>query len=462
VHPLSETDIQEKSGLEAIKVYFKPTVFAILFLGFSSGVPYGVLTGALGYWVSKIELSPSEISLLLAAGFPYAIKFLWSPIIDQVKLPFLRKLLGQRRSWLILSQILLTASIIWLGFTDPLKNYSATYLAAFMIALFGATQDIVIDGFRIEILKDDEQAAGAALYIYGYRIAGIIFSIGVIYVYSLFEIDWSLLFIIGSATMLIGMVAVLFIKEPKHEETEEKKKLQSEINAFLDERAEAGKESKEYFAWIYMTVFAPFREFIMRKGWFVFILFAIFYKIGDSMAVSLQTRYFLLLGFDDLVIANSGKLVGFWALLIGLAVGGWLMNKFGLWKALMICAVLQLLSNFSFSALYLIGTDDYFLAFTMGFEQFSTGMGATVLVAYLSLLCNRSFTVTQYALLSALTQFTVKILSSPSGYIVEAIGWFWFFIVTAIIAVPGILLLFWIKKIDNPDTKYSNFADNET
>jgi len=462
VRLLSETEIQEKSGLEAIKVYFKPTVFAILFLGFSSGVPYGVLTGALSYWVSKIELSPSEISLLLAAGFPYTIKFLWSPIIDQAKLPILNKLLGRRRSWLILSQTFLAGSIIWLGFTDPLENYSQTYIAAFLIALFGATQDIVIDGFRIEILKDDEQAAGAALYIYGYRIAGIIFSIGVIYVYSLYEIDWSLLFIMGSAMMLVGMIAVLFIKEPDHQETEEKKKLRSEINEFLDERAEAGKESKEYFAWIYMTVVAPFREFLTRKGWLIFILFAIFYKIGDSMAVSLQTRYFLSLGFDDLVIANSGKLVGFWALLIGLAVGGWLMNKFGLWKALMICALLQLLSNFSFSALYLIGTNAYFLAFTMGFEQFATGMGATVLVAYLSLLCNRSFTVTQYALLSALTQFTVKILSSPSGYIVESVGWFWFFIITAVIAIPGILLLLWIRKIDNPDQKHSNLANNHT
>lgn len=458
---MSETTVTEKSTLEAMKVYFKPTVFAILFLGFSSGVPYGVLTGALSYWVSKIELSPSEISLLLAAGFPYTIKFLWSPFIDQVKLPILNKLLGQRRSWLILSQALLAGSIIWLGFTNPLEDYSQTYMVAFLIALFGATQDIVIDGFRIEILRDDEQAAGAALYIYGYRIAGIVFSIGVIYIYSLFEVDWSLLFIMGSATMLVGMIAVLFIREPEHQVTEEKEKLQEEINEFLAEREEAGKQSKEYFAWVYMTVVAPFREFMTRNGWFVFILFAIFYKIGDSMAVSLQTRYFLSLGFDDLVIANSGKLVGFWALLIGLGVGGWLMNKFGLWKALMICAVLQLTSNFSFSALYLIGTNAYFLAFTMGFEQFATGMGATVLVAYLSLLCNRSFTVTQYALLSALNQFTVKILSAPSGYIVEGVGWFWFFMITAVVAVPGILLLFWIKKLENPDDKYSEKENSE-
>ena len=151
-------------------------MLAILFLGFSSGVPYGVLTGALSYWVSKIDLSPSEISLLVAAGFPYTIKFLWSPLIDQVKIPILHKLFGQRRSWLLLSQIMLAVSIAWLGFTSPTENYSQTYIVAFFIALFGATQDIVIDGFRIEVLKDDEQAAGAALYIYGYRIAGIIFS----------------------------------------------------------------------------------------------------------------------------------------------------------------------------------------------------------------------------------------------------------------------------------------------
>jgi PAT family beta-lactamase induction signal transducer AmpG len=137
------------------------------------------------------------------------------------------------------------------------------------------------------------------------------------------------------------------------------------------------------------------------------------------------------------------------------------MNKVGLWKALLICAILQLVSNLSFSALYVIGANAYFLAFTMGFENFATGMGATVLVAYLSLLCNRSFTVTQFALLSALTQFTTKILSSPSGYIVELIDWFWFFIVTAILAVPGVLLLFWIRRIQNFDTAYSDFTNGK-
>ncbi|MEZ5757383.1 MAG: MFS transporter [Emcibacteraceae bacterium] len=458
---MAKSENQEKEISDSLLVYLKPRVLAILFLGFSSGVPYGVLTGALSYWVSKIDLSPSEISLLVAAGFPYTIKFLWSPIIDQVKLPVLNKLFGQRRSWLLLSQILLAFSIVWLGFTSPTQDYSETYMVAFLIALFGATQDIVIDGFRIEVLEDDEQAAGAALYIYGYRIAGIIFSIGVIYIYNLFEIDWAYLFMIGSLLMAIGILATLFIKEPQHKATEEKLKIQLELDKIMREKNILEGKFKEYFAWIYMSVIAPFQEFLTRRGWYVFLLFALFYKLGDSMALSLQTKYFLSLGFDDLVIANSGKAVGFWALLAGLAVGGALMNKVGLWKALLICAVLQLVSNLSFSALYIIGTNAWFLAFTMGFENFSTGMGATVLVAYLSLLCNRSFTVTQFALLSAITQFTTRILSSPSGYIVEYTDWFWFFIVTAILAVPGVLLLFWIKNIEDIDRKHSDLSHNE-
>ncbi len=145
---MSDSQVPEKDFSDSLMVYLKPRVLAILFLGFSSGVPYGVLTGALSYWVSKIDLSPSEISLLAAAGFPYTIKFLWSPLVDQVKLPILCNLFGQRRSWLILSQILIAGSIAWLGFTSPIENYSQTYLAAFFIALFGATQDIVIDGFQ--------------------------------------------------------------------------------------------------------------------------------------------------------------------------------------------------------------------------------------------------------------------------------------------------------------------------
>jgi MFS transporter, PAT family, beta-lactamase induction signal transducer AmpG len=450
---LSQSTGSEKTTINAIEVYLKPKVIAILFLGFSSGVPYGILTGALSYWVSKIDLSPSEISILASAGFPYTIKFLWSPFVDQAKLPFLNKLFGQRRSWLLLSQLLLIISIGYLGFTSPIENYSQTYFAAFLIALFGATQDIVIDGFRIEVLEDDEQAAGAALYIYGYRIAAIILSVGTIYVYGLFDIDWSFLFIIGSSLMAVGMIAAIYLREPEHKATEEKKRIEQELETILIRQNIASTKFREYSAWLYMTVIAPFKEFITRRGWYVFLLLAIFYKLGDSLALSLQTKFFLSMGFDDFVIANAGKAVGFWALLAGLAVGGALMNKVGLWKALMVCAILQLLSNLSFSALYVIGTNSYFLAFTMGFENFATGMGATVLVAYLSLLCNKSFTITQFALLSALTQFTSKILSSPSGYIVEYTDWFWFFIITAIFAIPGVLLLFWIKYIEDIDKK---------
>jgi MFS transporter, PAT family, beta-lactamase induction signal transducer AmpG len=459
---LSQSLKQDKTFIDAILVYFQPKLIAILFLGFSSGVPYGILTGTLSYWVSKINISTAEIGLLVSAGVPYTLKFLWSPFVDQAKIPILYKVFGQRRSWLILCQCLLIPAIVYLGQTSPDVNYMQTYFAALVIAVIGATQDIVIDGLRIESLENEEQAAGAANYIYGYRIAGIIYTIGAIYLYAAFGVDWPILFLIGGLMIGAGIVAVLYMKEPVQKITPEKLKLEKELQEYLIKNPHISETMARVSSWLYMAVVAPFKEFSSRRGWYVFLLFAVFYKLGDSLAISLQTKFFLTIGFDDLVIANAGKLVGFWALLIGLAVGGALMVRVGLWYALLICAVLQLLSNLVFSALYVIGDNAIFLAFTMGFENFATGMGATVLVAYLSLLCNRSFTVTQYALLAALHQFTVKILSSPSGYIVEITGWFWFFIFTAIIALPGILLLFWIRYFDKMDDKISNLASNET
>ncbi len=459
---MSQSLKQDKTFIDAILVYFQPKLIAILFLGFSSGVPYGILTGTLSYWVSKINISTAEIGLLVSAGVPYTLKFLWSPFVDQAKIPILYKVFGQRRSWLILCQCLLIPAIVYLGQTSPDVNYMQTYFAALVIAVIGATQDIVIDGLRIESLENEEQAAGAANYIYGYRIAGIIYTIGAIYLYAAFGVDWPILFLIGGLMIGAGIVAVLYMKEPVQKITPEKLKLEKELQEYLIKNPHISETMARVSSWLYMAVVAPFKEFSSRRGWYVFLLFAVFYKLGDSLAISLQTKFFLTIGFDDLVIANAGKLVGFWALLIGLAVGGALMVRVGLWYALLICAVLQLLSNLVFSALYVIGDNAIFLAFTMGFENFATGMGATVLVAYLSLLCNRSFTVTQYALLAALHQFTVKILSSPSGYIVEITGWFWFFIFTAIIALPGILLLFWIRYFDKMDDKISNLASNET
>ncbi|MBL4602347.1 MAG: MFS transporter [Emcibacteraceae bacterium] len=458
---MSKSEIQKKSTRDAILVYFQPKVIAILFLGFASGIPYGITTGTLVYWVSKIELSTGEIGLLVSAGLPYALKFLWAPLVDQGKLPFLYKIFGQRRSWLILTQCLMMPAIYYLGQTSPLEDYQQTYIAALLISIVGATQDIVIDGLRIESLEDDEQAAGSANYIYGYRIAAILFTVGSMYLFSYFGIDWPILFLCGSSLVLVGLITTLIMKEPMPRETQEKLLLEEEVNVFLTKHPDLWVSVAKTLSSIYMVVIAPFREFMTRRGWYVFLLFALLYKLGDSMAVALQTNFFLSMGFDDLVIANAGKLVGFWALLIGLAVGGVLMARLGLWYALLICAFLQMISNLMFSALFMVGVNTYFLAFTMGFENFATGMGATVFVAYLSLLCNRSFTITQFALLGAITQVTVKLLSSPSGYIVEDVGWFWFFIITTVVAIPGLLLLFWIKRIEDLDKAHSELANKK-
>lgn len=447
-----------KNFRAAVLVYFRARILAVMGLGFSSGVPYGILAMTLSYWVAKIDLPLADIGYLGTAGAPYALKFLWSPLVDHVKIPLLSRLFGQRRSWLIVTQSLLVPAIMWLGLTSPLEHYMQTYFAAFIIAVLGATQDIVIDGMRIESLPQNDQAAGAASYIYGYRIAAIICGVGAIHFHADFGADWPLIFTAGAMMIGLGLVTTILMKEPVHIKTPEAKELDRQLAAYLAQHGEMRGDLARTFSWLHMAVISPFKEFMTRRGWYVFLLFAIFYKLGDSLAVTLQTKFFLSVGFEDTVIADAGKLVGFWALLIGLGVGGVLMKRYGLWKSLLICAFLQLISNLMFSALYVIGDSTLFLALTMGFENFATGMGATVLVAYLSLLCNRSFTITQYALLSALNQFTVKILASPSGEIAQAAGWFWFFIITAIVAIPGLLLLFWIRGLEkyHPTLKHEN------
>ncbi|HEC00549.1 MAG TPA: MFS transporter, partial [Sphingomonadales bacterium] len=382
----------------AAEVYFRSRVLAILFLGFSSGVPYGILAMTLSYWVAKINLPLADIGYLSTAGAPYAFKFLWSPIVDHVKLPLLTKVFGQRRSWLIIVQLMLIPAIIWLGNTSPIDNYAETYMAAFLISILGATQDIVIDGMRIESLEEDEQAAGAASYIYGYRIAAIICGVGAIHFHADFGANWPMVFTVGGLLIAVGFFTSLIIKEPQHVMTPEAIELDHQLESYLIRNPQIHGGTARMLSWLHMAVVSPFKEFMTRRGWYVFLLFAIFYKLGDSLAVALQTKFFLSVGFEDTVIADAGKLVGFWALLIGLGVGGLLMKRYGLWMSLLICALLQAVSNLMFSGLYLVGDSTVFLALTMGFENFATGMGATVLVAYLSLLCNRSFTITQYAL----------------------------------------------------------------
>lgn len=420
-----------KSWLSAASIYKDPRVLAILFLGFSSGLPLALTGTTLSLWLREEGLTLTSIGLLANVATPYALKFLWAPLVDKMPIPILSKLLGRRRGWMVLTQICLILSILGLGSTNPAEHIELTALFAFLIAFSSASQDIVIDAYRVEISDEKSMAAGAAAIVFGYRIGMLVSGAGALYLAS--SMSWQTTFSIMASLVLIGIVTILIAREPKTQDTEK----ESIANAI---------EGPNYIKWIREAVIDPFAEFLNRPGWLPILLFVMFYKFGDSLAGVMSTPFFYDLGFTKIEIANVSKIYGTAATFIGLAIGGWLMAASGLYKTLWICGFLQLSSNLMYALQALAGNDVGVLAFTVGIENLAGGMGTAAFVAYLSSLCNIAFTATQYALLSSFMATARIWFSSPGGWLAENLGWVEFFLLTTVAAVPGILLLWWLTR----------------
>lgn len=421
-----------------IAVYFRPKMLALLALGFSSGLPLALSASMLFVWMREAGVDLESIGLFTALGTPYTIKFLWSPLIDNLRLPFLTKTFGRRRGWILFSQALLIAALLFLGHTSPAINPGMTALAAFMVAFFSATQDIVIDAFRVEKLERHEQGAGAAVLVYGYRLGMLASSAGALYLASSY--DWSTTYAAMAGLVLIGSAAALLSSEP-------------------DGRIERAKAKfRSAGAWLKHAVADPFADFITRHGWWLILIFIVLFKLGDALAGVMTSPFLIDVGFTKIEIANVVKVFGLAATLLGLAAGGALMAKAGLFRALLITAVLQLVSNFMFAVLAIVGHSIPLLAATIGFENLASGMGTAVFVAYISLLTNVKFTATQYALFSSFAVFGRTWLSASSGFFAEALGWAPFFIATTVAAAPGIVLLFVLKRFDAREREKKVFA----
>ncbi|WP_025897549.1 AmpG family muropeptide MFS transporter [Sneathiella glossodoripedis] len=422
-----------KRWFTAISIYKDPRVIAILFLGFSSGLPLALTGTTLALWLREEGLTLTSIGLFANVATPYALKFLWAPLIDKLPIPLLGRMFGRRRGWMILTQICLMLSIIGLGSTDPATNIGLTAIFAFLIAFSSASQDIVIDAYRVEISDEKNMAAGAAAIVFGYRIGMLVSGAGALYLAT--ALDWQMTFNIMAALMLIGTLTILIAGEPNiHIEPQQSVVQQktTRLNAYLN--------------WLKEAVIDPFAEFLQRPGWLPILLFVALYKFGDSLAGVMSTPFFYDLGFTKIDIANVSKVYGTAATFIGLALGGWLMAASGLYKTLWICGFLQLGSNLMFAIQALAGNDITVLALTVGIENLAGGMGTAAFVAYLSSLCNISFTATQYALLSSFMATARIWFSSPGGWLAEQMGWVQFFLITTIAAVPGLILLWLLTR----------------
>jgi MFS transporter, PAT family, beta-lactamase induction signal transducer AmpG len=418
---------------DALRVYRQPRLIAILFMGFSSGLPLALTFGTLSYWLAEIGVSLTAIGLFGLVRTSYSLKFLWSPLIDRLPIPFLTARLGRRRSWALVIQFLLALAILALGMTDPRIDPAATALAAVVVAFLSASQDIVIDAYRIELLKPEEQGAGAAATQWGYRFGLLASGAGALYAASYG--GWGFAYGLMAALMLVGMVTVWLTPEPggvRPPEPLPGPTLWARIQA-----------------WLGRAVVSPFYEMYERVGGLqlsAIALFIVLFKFGDALAASMSNPLYVALEFTKVEVATISKVYGVIATLIGVAVGGLLAARIGVFRALLIGGGLQALSNLMYAAQFWAGHDVAMLTVTIAAENVTGGMASAAFVAYLSNLCSREFTATQYALLSSLATVGLNVLAASGGALAEALGWIPFFVVCTLFCAPALLLLLWLMR----------------
>jgi PAT family beta-lactamase induction signal transducer AmpG len=433
-----------RDWLTAFAVYRDRRVLAIAVLGFASGLPLALTGQTLQAWLTESGASLKDIGLFALVGVPYTLKFIWAPLVDRLPLPLLTRWLGRRRGWLVFAQALLMTAIAALAFSNPGQALAFTALCAVAVAFASATQDIVIDAWRVEILEERQLAAGAAAIVFGYRIGMLVSSAGALYLATVFA--WPLVYLAMAAVLVIGAITVLLVGEPESKPRGDAERRFAEAQSWLAARPHLSGAVAAVMAWLYASVAGPFLQFMSRKGWIGILLFVMLFKLGDSLAGVLATSFYLNLGFTKAEIAEVSKLYGFAATMLGLFLGGWLMQAVGLYRALWVCGILQMGSNLLFAVLAMRGHDLWFLALTVGVENLASGMGTAALVAYLSALCDIAYTATQYALLSSLTAVARTVLSSYAGFMAESLGWPLFFLATTVAALPGLALLAWLTR----------------
>jgi len=408
-------------------VYADWRVLLILPLGIASGLPLLLTFSTLSAWLATVGVSRSAIGAFALVGTPYAFKFLWSPLIDRLPPPLP---LGRRRGWGITIQLGLVAAILGLGCCDPKRDLHLIGVLAVLVAFLSASQDIVIDAYRVEILGLEQQGPGAGMVQTGYRIGMLISGAGALMIAA--RAGWFAAYATMAALIGVGMLVFLLAPEPA---------ARAEIATH-----KPGSRWDAFRQWLATAVTGPFADFMRRPLWAVILIFVLGYKLGEAMAGVMAMPLYVSLGFSLEQIAAVSKLVGFFATVIGALVGGVITARLGILRALVVCGVLQSLGNL-FYVLQAVGGHrlDY-LALCVAAENLTGAMAGAALVAYLSQLCSPDFTATQYALLSSLAAVGRTLVASSGGVLADRFGWVRFFLLTTVVTIPALVLLAWIAR----------------
>ena len=429
------------SWRDAFAVYLKPRVLIVMFLGFSAGLPLALSGSTLAVWMREAGVDLGTIGLFTLVGTPYTLKFLWAPVVDALDVPVLSRLLGRRRGWLVLSQLMLMAAIVVLALCNPkISAWYVVFGAAFLVAAASATQDIVIDAFRVESLDPSEQAAGMASYVAAYRIGMLVSTAGVLFLVTAFEDfglgkhgAWAAGYVVMGAVVLVGIATVLIATEPTRSAA-----------ALAEHARHAGYNPLKR---VIAAAIGAFSEFLTREMAFVVLAFVVLYKFCDAFAGAMTTPFVIDLGFSRNDYAAIVKGAGLAATLIGGFAGGFIARAYPLATSLWIGALLQMGSNLVFCWQAVIGVNHWALTASIIAENFTGAIGTVIFVAYLSSLCQSPLhTATQFALLTALAAVGRTYLSAGAGYVADTTGWINFFLISTLTAIPSLLLLWWLQQ----------------
>jgi len=397
------------NALEVARLFVSGRMIVATLMGFVCGLPLLLTGSVLQAWMAQEGMDLGTIGLFALVGLPYTLKFIWAPFFDHYKLLGL----GRRRGWLLLVQLALMVALVLLAVSHPGNLLWVTAVAALLTSFFSASQDIVVDAYRRESLADEELGLGSSLYVGGYRTGTLV--AGGLGLILADHIGFEQTYLFMALVMSVGVVTTLLAPEPKLEKALPKTLREAVIDPFL-----------EYFS----------RPFALR-----ILLFILLYKVGDTMATNMTIPFYLDMGYSKTEIGAVAKLFGFWAILAGGIVGGVLLLRIGIYRGLWLFGIGQGLSTAGFALLSQIEPDITALASVIALENFTAGMGTAAFVAYMASLTDKRFTATQYALLTSLMGIPRVLIAAPTGFMAAAMGWFWFFAMCALLAIPGLILL---------------------
>ncbi len=436
---------------DAFRLYLQPKVRAMLFLGFSSGLPILLVFSSLSFWLREAGIERSTIGFISWVALAYGFKWIWSPLVDRMPLPLLTRWFGRRRGWMLLAQITIISALVGMAFSDPQQDLTQLIIFAVIVAFGSATQDIVIDAYRIERANTDAQAAMAATYMVGYRLAMILATAGALGLAAWVDPDettyqfapWTFAYLCMAVAMGIGLVTTLLVREPNIPENPAVEKRESDVRHALEKFVFLPSFLHRFFAWFSNAVIGPFADFLVRYRWHAVLILLLIgtYRISDIVLGVIANVFYVDVGFTKGEVATISKFFGVVMTLLGAGLGGVLVTRFGVMRILFLGALLAAATNLLFALLATVRNDVVLLTVVISVDNLSAGIATSAFIAYLSGLTNISYSATQYALFSSVMLLFPKFLGGFSGVVVDVVDYPTFFLMTALIGLPVLVLV---------------------